>query len=752
MTSAHRSEGKFATSSANDLLVAVLVFVGTIAVQLPFFDLWLSAMDEGHIALFADIQRTGGALYRDATFYPLPGAFLILSFLFDLFGPSLWIGRVAVTLQFAAFVTVLYLTARRMTSVTAGLCAVFGLLLYRIWTFPHWLMFSYSTTALLFFVLAALVLLRFFDGRGAGWLYGSGLLYGVGVFCKQDYGGSALLSLGFALLVFVRWVPPHERFSGPRLALGFLGPAAGVGALAGLWFLSQGTLGDAIQFTVLNHLLGIASFDYSTVPSLFPLFRQDPALRVSPGISTYLPGVLYTADARQFFSSYLFRETVVVDILVKAFFFGPYLFYTLGAVRLWRRRAYLGEATARVAVMTELVVWSLGVSLLLLFTLNRPQDFVHLAVLYWPIPLLASVYVAAALRARPRALRVTVALVLGAVLVPVSIYSAQLPMNLRQMRSESVDLERAGIKMTPNEASVIEGVVEYITTHSEPEERIAVMPYFPVLHFLADRRGPHPAGYIVWPFAELPDRDQRIIDAMRLTDTNLLVYHFNYFLDFPRVAEYAPELFDYLVDNFRIERVFSHALFGLRMAVALREPARVGRPLIAGSFEELPIHVVGADAELKPPPDRYETWVREDRWPLRRVLALRPASGGRKTVLRVPVVPEEGDRLRSAVSVRPDAWASFRPSWVSFSVTAVRGGRRTPLFHRRLDPHRQLEDRAWFEFEIDLADFAGAPVMLEFATATQRPEGERLKMGGFEMPVLVSTLGGQAAVPRAAAR
>ena len=56
-----------------------IAFILTLLLQLPFFDLWFSFMDEGHMLQFADIARKGGEFYRDATFYPLPGAFHFLS-------------------------------------------------------------------------------------------------------------------------------------------------------------------------------------------------------------------------------------------------------------------------------------------------------------------------------------------------------------------------------------------------------------------------------------------------------------------------------------------------------------------------------------------------------------------------------------------------------------------------------------------------------------------------------------------------
>ena len=46
------------------------------------------------------------------------------------------------------------------------------------------------------------------------------------------------------------------------------------------------------------------------------------------------------------------------------------------------------------------------------------------------------------------------------------------------------------------------------------EQSVAVLPYFPLLSFLADRRAPHRSSWVVWPVPDHPDRDRQIIAAM----------------------------------------------------------------------------------------------------------------------------------------------------------------------------------------------------------------------------------------------
>lgn len=727
-----------ASAGSRDRVVTALVFAVTLAFQLPFYDRWLAGMDEGHMALYAEIAATGGVLYRDATFYPLPGAFLFLAGLFKVFGPSLWLARITVALEFALFVSLIHLLLRRMVPRAAALCGVGLFLGYRVWVFPHWQIYSYSTTALLIFLISGLLLLSFFQSRDRKQLLLSGLVYGIGVFCKQDYGAAVLLGCGLAMVVFTRTTPSTERPSGAAIGLGFVGPAGLVGALAGLFFWYQGTLGDVLQLTVFNHFIGMASYDYTSFPPLLPVFQQDPVLRKLPGLGLYTPGILYTADPQPFFTSTVFQKTAVIDTLIKTFFYGPYLFYSFGALRLWRGRTRFGASGNQTAAFAELLLWGIGAGLFLLFTLNRPQDFVHLAVLYWPIGCLVVVYSHAFLRNRKPRTRIAAVVALALMLTPVAYYTLRLAWFLRVTYSEAIPSERAGTYVTPSQAGVIGDVLDFIAANSERDDPVAVMPYFPAIHFLADRRGPHRSSYIIWPFSEFPDRDERIIEAMEATETDVVIYHFDYFVDFPRVATYAPVLFDYLVDHFEIERFFNRKHFGLRMAGALRTSHSLDRRFIPERLDGLALEIESREGTRTTVAEiQREDFVRRDRWPLRRVIALRPSAHGDRTVLSVPLEPRPGEHLHTSIGVRPDVWADFRPSWVTYSITAKAEGQAELLFEQRLDPQRHLADRKWFDVDIDLSRYAGKPMVLEFATATQVPRGERIEMAAFGEPHLV---------------
>jgi hypothetical protein len=717
------------------LLAAVVAF----AFQLPFFDRWFSVMDEGHMLQFADIVANGGMLYRDATSYPLPGAFYLLALAFRIFEPSILLSRWIVVLEFTAFAVVIFLLIRRLVSPAYAALCVALLLLYRVWAFPHWQMYSYSTTAILVLSTSLLALVRFLTTGDRRVLAIAGLLFGLGVFCKQDYGAAMLLGVSLTLVVYARSGPGESREPLLPLFASFLVPAAAVGAAAGLHFWVQGHLAFVFQLTVLNHFVGLSTYDYQSFPSLFPLFQQDPALRSPVGLYNNFPAIVSTADGRAAMESVLYTRTAFYDTTIKASIYGPNLLILGGAVRLWRRRSALSASAGRERYLTEFALFSIAATLVLLITVYKPQDYLHLAVLYWAFLCLAVVYTHALLYGK-KALTWLVAALLLAPAVAVVGYTGKLVWNFREMHSERVPGNRAGTYAKPREARLLAELVEYIRANSSPEESVAAMPYFPIAQFLADRDGPHAASYILWPFPEYPDRDQRIIDAMEETNTSLVIYNFTQFPNFPPVREYAPDLFEYLVDHFETDRVFNDAAFGYKLAGLRRQgPLPRGRVLFGTGGNEGTLRIetpAGASREI--PAAERSRWVEAANWPFRPVLAVRPAALGRRTVLSLPVdVPAAGAALRTSIGVHPDFWFRYPPSWARFSVEVVGDGERRVLFTRSLDPHQVLEDRGWFDVNLSLDDYAGGRIALELATSTALPLGETPSMGGWGAPTLL---------------
>jgi hypothetical protein len=704
---------------------AVVVSLLTLGIQLPFFDRWFSVMDEGHMLLFADLVRHGQQLYSDMTIYPLPGAFYLLSAAFELFGPSIRVSRWLVSIEFALLVGISFALLRRIVSLPYAGLAVFALWVYRVWAFPHWQIYNYSSTALLLLFGALATLVAFFESRNVKTLWAAGLLYGLGVFCKQDYGAAVGLT---ALGVLV--VHGSSRTQRLRELGHFFGPAAAVGALAGLHFFAQGQLGFVVQMTVLKHFVGLSSYEYHAFPPLLPLFSPDPALRDNAGIFSFFPAIVFSVD-NEVLQSEWFRQTPAYELGAKTFIYGPIPLVIWGLIRSVWRRDRRNDASLRVGYLAETTLSGFAASVVALAHLYRPQDYVHLAVLYWPLVLLVIAMLHSGLSGRRRATAL-VSLLLIVPAAATTAYTLRLVSKVRSDFDEPLDGPRAGVFARPEQVMLFRELVTYMRANSAPGEAIGVLPYFSIAHFLADRHGPHAASYIVWPFPEYPDRDQRIVDAMEAKSTDTVIYTHTHFPTFPAVAEYAPVLFDYLVENFQTDRTFADGPLGFKVSALRRteEPA-AGRVLDA---TEGRLARESANGRRTPiganQVDRH--WARTI-WPFRPVWAVRPSLNGR-TVLSVPVDVPDNAALSTAVGVHPDAWWDYPNSSVRFSIEVVDGPERTVLFERTLSPHTEMSDRGWFDAEVSLASFAGRRVALEFATSTDMVTGQHLDMGGFAAP------------------
>jgi len=707
-----------------------------IAFQLPVYDRTMSLLDEGHILQFADIVRRGGELYRDASVLALPGAFYLLAAAFDLFGPSVAVARWILVLEFAAFAGIVHLMLRQMAPPRVAWAGVAILFVYKIWAFPHWHMYSYSTTAQCLLAGAVFLVIRYWASEQRLLLGAAGLLTGLAVFCKQDYGVAGLVALNAALLLATLSDPRPER---PRLAallLRFNGPAIAVGILTAIHFLRQGLLGEMLQQTLVNHLIGISTGGYSAFPPILPLFEQSSAFRSPYGYAAYAPSILFTVDWDLLTSSAFYRRTFLWDGCLKLFFYAPYVIALVGGIRAWRRRSALRDLARRTVYLQQTTL--LAFAAVAILALTRPVDYLHVAVLYWPFPLLILLWLDERAQRRPRAARIALIVALIPA-IAFAAYSGRLMWRLHAKFDTALQTPRAGIRVTANEAAAIGSAVEYLRTHSEPGEKVAVLPYFPLLSFLASRDAPHREMYTLWPIEYDPDRQRQVIEALETNSADVAIYHVTQFVQLPRMREFAPELFRALVDGWQIDRVFAEPGWGYALAGLRRSEApKPGTPLFrAGDTPRLYIEDPRSGPRALSEAAR-DAYLRLELWPFRRVLALRPSCGSRRSVLVLPAEVRPGSRLRTAIGVDASRWFDYPPASVTHSIRVVAGGERSTLFERELDPHRDARDRGWLEVDLDLDRYAGRRVDVEFTTRCESALSRDAAMGGFELPRLVN--------------
>ena len=609
-----------------------LVFAATLAFQLPFFDRWFSSMDEGHVLEFADLLNQGGLLHRDATSYPLDGAFYLLAGAFRAFGTSILVSRWLVGVEFAVFVALSYALLRRLVPPSYALLGVLLLWLYRAWAFPHWQIFNYSTTALLLQTASLLLLVRHLESRRRS---------------AAPRGGPALRTRRLLQAGLRRGRAARDDGHARRRGAGRTGHRSCAASPTSCCrvrrsarrraccILAQGQLGLVLQQTVVNHFVGMSSYAYPSLPSLFPLFTQDPALRGLGSVHQWVPALVVASgpDWKTLLESRLYAETALYDTVVKAFVYGPVALLALLAWRQWRLRASLRDPATRARALTERALLHFAAAYLLLAYVYKPQDYLHLAVLYAPLVWLAVPALHGALGARPRLAALAALLALA----PACAVTGWLLASLRGLHSEPLPGPRAGVYVRPGQARMLGELVDYVRETTRPGERVGAMPYLPIALFLADRLAPHAASYIVWPFPEYADRDRRIADALEAQQTDLVLYNFTQFPNLPPMHEYAPELYAYLVDHYEMERVFSDELLGQRIGALRRRAPPQGEPLLrdprageleAESYDGSRKRIAGR---------RRDDFLVRQVWPFRPVLALRPLPYGARAVLSLPL-------------------------------------------------------------------------------------------------------------------
>jgi hypothetical protein len=207
-------------------------------------------------------------------------------------------------------------------------------------------------------------------------------------------------------------------------------------------------------------------------------------------------------------------------------------------LRCWRGRAALRDAARRAAALAEVAVVAVAVAALLVVSVNKPRDWVHMAVLYWPFLMLLVVYGRAAGR-RSRVLGVALAAAALLVMLPFGRYTVRLARELAVQHPTPLAAARGGIRVKPAEARVLDDAVAWAQEAATPDQSVAVLPYFPVLSFLADRRAPHRSSWVVWPVPDHPDRDRQIVAAMEADRTPAVLYSVTQWPQFPRFEEYA---------------------------------------------------------------------------------------------------------------------------------------------------------------------------------------------------------------------
>jgi hypothetical protein len=470
-----------------------------------------------------------------------------------------------------------------------------------------------------------------------------------------------------------------------------LGPA--LAALA--W---AGALRDLVQQTIVMPLRVMEFAQYPHLPPLRPLLGQNPQIRAQ--LDSYVPSILVTLRRQEIVGSWLWRETSVWDVTLKALFYLPVASFAVAAaswlggaaLRAWRGAARIGDAR-RLLVLA----WLGG----FLLAFNRPHDWVHLMMIYPPVVVTTAVLMADVLRRAPHAVRTTARVGCAVAVVLLATMSLGLVGRLRQTITWPLASPRAGVRVDLNNGPIIDDVLEWVAANAPAGEPVPVYPIHPMIGFLAGREVA--ANFqVIWP-VQGDDRDRKIIADLERRRPHAIVYSFSGWAHLGSFRDNAPALWRYLVEHYEIRQTFARDLWGsLLCGLVRRETSVPGRPLL--------------DAFAASPE------VVRTQWPFADVLAARVGTADvpRPATIRLHV-PEAAGTLAFHFGINPDRWLWAAGGPFTFEVTV--DGRS--VFRETLDPAHRLDDRRWAEGRVDLRPWAGRDATVALTvTAPLAPSGE----------------------------
>lgn len=497
--------------------------------------------DEGYLLLQAWDLVEGRVIYRDMDAFVTPGAWFLLGAAFAVFGPSVFVSRMVI---FAAWLLLLVCTERlvsRNASRSAGLGATVCMALFTVWAFPAWTFAFYSPLAVLFALFALERLLAWWRGAGDRALFACGLLLGLSIVFKQNYGAFALAGsvVGFATMCLER------RRQGALDVRGVLRPvgltAAGVTAIGLpvlLYLAASGALEPAWLSLVVHPFEFAGAHDIPVAP-LSAVFTDE---LMTDGVErlTYLSFAQLNTPPLPLLGA--FRGAQRLHVLL---YWLPLLVFVGGALlSVHARERRIDPVLASVTAVCG------GVYL----GLFPRADFNHLVNVY-QVVIVAGAFVvresAKRLTSRPAALRLAFALTVGSLIVVYALVALVWWNGLRTRLVVEIGGARGGVKVGRMDAENLGYMIRAVEQHSQPGEAVLTVPDLAMVNFLTNRPMPS-AYYNLYEHHIAFDGGRAVVEGAERNRVPIALTRYNnFFSDRRGLLDYAPELADYLETRFR---------------------------------------------------------------------------------------------------------------------------------------------------------------------------------------------------------
>jgi hypothetical protein len=503
-----------------------------------FFDRGMGVIDEGFVAALSMRIVNGELPYKDFFTLLIPGVFLLHAALYEVFGPTLWIGRCVLLVVATGIPVLVYLIARKRLSplasaVAAGLSLIWG---------PHALEHinhaNYNWLASFFALIALWLTGRWVQSPGhTHWfnarLCGIGFALGLSILFKQTIGGYAFI----AIALFMLWF--QTGWDRLRAWVSMSAGALVVHLPVLVWLGWHGALPE-----MFRHILVIPLSDFSKggahpYPDMWPVWPGFPSvnLDVSTTFLAWMP-------------------------------------WCYAAVALWWVLDVVRARSAKEADTSEHQTARAQEALVLLYSSfaflgNFPRaDYGHL--LYnMSAGYVVLIILASRLHARlTRAAGAKVALVVMGLLAlllarPMVEQGIRTPLWTLGKRDTAWPHPRAGVKTSAHDAQVFTQVIGEMERIKKTGAPIFVLPNAPLLSFLADV--PNPTRYdVLMPGNYEPHTMQELKALLDQGHIEWIVWRHRPMDDLV-LADYEPEFAAFLTHRYlSVRRIDDYEFLKLR--------------------------------------------------------------------------------------------------------------------------------------------------------------------------------------------
>lgn len=515
----------------------------------------LTLSDEGDLLSGAAAILQGKIPYRDLDMFVTPGAWYLNAAIFAFSGPSVIATRIAAATCLLATMAV----TRRIVRISggplwgdfaAGLIAIFA-----VWAWPAWTWSFYSPWATLFSSAALACTLEWMRSRRPAWLLTCGLMLGLAIAFKQNYGVFAAVGCALAVLLeevaaaaapeiswrAISWRTVAQRTlrAGLRIALGGI-----LVLLPGIaWLAWQGALPAAFDLLVLRPFQGFIDAHSIRYVRIGDLWRQAQIWSAAGMIYMAVP-ITATSVPMRWPSSAVSLTVVLSVALYWIPVFGFAGFGLHGLLRLRRQPAF--SERALLATVVFAAVYFLGVF---------PRcDFNHLINVYQPV--LAMLVAGAAAnfghgRWRSGVMHKTCAGAAALLFLCFAGVAAVWMNDLRKTLWLPLHAPRAGVLVDGLTSLMLDDEIELLRTLTADDEPVFALPDLSMIPFLAER--PMPTRYHNFYSVHIGQDAGR--DAARDIEQSgarvVVATYENFFADPTRMLTYGRELTEYLRVNFR---------------------------------------------------------------------------------------------------------------------------------------------------------------------------------------------------------